>query len=61
MPRNARIDIPGLLQYVIVRGIEKRQVLLDDQDRVPADVSRAAKSGDAVFREQKGFLERSGM
>jgi putative transposase len=32
MPRNARIDIPGLLHHVIVRGIEKRPVFLDDQD-----------------------------
>jgi putative transposase len=33
MPRHARIDIPGLLHHVIVRGIEKRPVFLDDQDR----------------------------
>jgi REP element-mobilizing transposase RayT len=33
MPRQARIDIPGLLHHVIVRGIEKRPVFLDDQDR----------------------------
>jgi REP element-mobilizing transposase RayT len=33
MPRHARIDIPGLLHHVIVRGIEKRSVFLDDQDR----------------------------
>lgn len=33
MPRQARIDIPGLLQHVIVRGVEKRPIFLDDQDR----------------------------
>jgi REP element-mobilizing transposase RayT len=33
MPRHARIDIPGLLQHVIVRGIEKCPIFLDDQDR----------------------------
>ncbi len=33
MPRNARIDIPGLLQHVIARGIERRPVFLDDQDK----------------------------
>ncbi len=33
MPRNARIDIPGLLHHVIVRGIEKRPIFHDDQDR----------------------------
>jgi len=33
MPRKARIDIPGLLQHVIVRGIERRDIFLDDSDR----------------------------
>ncbi len=33
MPRHARIDIPGLLQHVIVRGIDRSPIFLDDQDR----------------------------
>jgi len=33
MPRCARIDMPGLLQHVIVRGIERRDIFLDDNDR----------------------------
>jgi len=33
MPRQARIDIPGLLQHVIVRGIESGKIFLDDIDR----------------------------
>lgn len=33
MPRAARIDYPGLLQHVIIRGIERRKIFLDDQDR----------------------------
>lgn len=33
MPRLARLDIPGLLQHVMVRGIEKRDIFLDDKDR----------------------------
>jgi len=33
MPRKPRLDIPGLLQHVIVRGIEKRDIFLDDEDR----------------------------
>jgi len=33
MPRVARLDIPGLLQHVIVRGIEGRDIFLDDHDR----------------------------
>lgn len=33
MPRSARIDIEGLLQHVMVRGIEKRDCFFDDRDR----------------------------
>ncbi|MRR58775.1 MAG: transposase [Deltaproteobacteria bacterium] len=33
MPRTARLDIQGLLQHVIVRGIERRDIFLDDDDR----------------------------
>jgi REP element-mobilizing transposase RayT len=33
MPRTARLDMPGVLQHVIVRGIEKRDIFLDDEDR----------------------------
>jgi REP element-mobilizing transposase RayT len=33
MPRKARIDMPGLLQHVIVRGIEKSKIFFNDDDR----------------------------
>lgn len=33
MPRLARLDISGLLQHVIVRGIEGRDIFKDDHDR----------------------------
>lgn len=33
MPRAARLDIAGVLQHVIVRGVERRDIFLDDQDR----------------------------
>ena len=33
MPRTTRIDIPGLLQHVIVRGIERRDIFIDNNDR----------------------------
>jgi putative transposase len=33
MPRQPRLDIPGLLQHVIVRGIERSEIFLDDHDR----------------------------
>lgn len=34
MPRNKRIDIPGAIHHVIVRGIERRRIFIDDKDRV---------------------------
>jgi putative transposase len=33
MPRTARLDITGVLQHVIVRGVERRDIFLDDIDR----------------------------
>ena len=33
MPRQARIDVPGMLHHVMARGIEGRKIFLDDMDR----------------------------
>ena len=33
MPRQKRIDITGALHHIIVRGIERRKIFEDDQDR----------------------------
>jgi len=33
MPRQARLDAPGLLQHIMARGIERREIFKDDQDR----------------------------
>jgi REP element-mobilizing transposase RayT len=33
MPRKARIDTPGALHHIIVRGIERRKIFYDDLDR----------------------------
>ncbi len=33
MPRKARIDTPGALHHVIIRGIEKRKIFRSDFDR----------------------------
>ena len=33
MPRQARIDAPGAVHHVIVRGIERRDIFRDNQDR----------------------------
>jgi putative transposase len=33
MPRRSRIDAAGALHHVIIRGIERRGIFLDDEDR----------------------------
>ena len=33
MPRQARLDAPGTLHHVIIRGIERSEIVSDDRDR----------------------------
>ena len=33
MPRIARLDTPGLLHHIMIRGIERRRIFNDDKDR----------------------------
>jgi REP element-mobilizing transposase RayT len=33
MPRKARIDAPGAVQHIIIRGIEKKKIFRSDADR----------------------------
>ena len=33
MPRKARIDAPGALHHIIIRGIERKKIFYDDADR----------------------------
>jgi len=33
MPRQPRLDAPGAIQHVMIRGVEKREIFLDDDDR----------------------------
>jgi REP element-mobilizing transposase RayT len=42
MPRQARLDFPGTLHHVIVRGIEKKKIVSDDRDR-KSFISRLGK------------------
>jgi len=42
MPRKARLDAPGTLHHIIVRGIERRRIVDDDLDRQDF-VSRVGK------------------
>jgi len=52
MPRQARLDAPGTLHHVIVRGIEKRVIVNSDEDREEF-VSRMGKAalatGTAIY------------
>jgi putative transposase len=34
MPRQARLDIPGALHHIMVRGINRSSIFKDDQDKV---------------------------
>ncbi len=42
MPRGARLDAPGTLHHVMARGIEKRNIFIEDSDR-KAFLSRLGK------------------
>ena len=33
MPRTARLDAPGVLHHVMIRGIEKTKIFKNDKDR----------------------------
>ncbi len=33
MPRQARLDAPGTLYHVMVRGVERKNAVDDDKDR----------------------------
>jgi REP element-mobilizing transposase RayT len=52
MPRQARLDAAGTLHHVIIRGIERRHIVKDDEDR-RAFVSRlgrlASETGTAIY------------
>ena len=43
MPRGARLDAPGTLHHVMVRGIEGNRIVSDDEDR-EVFVSRLGKT-----------------
>jgi REP element-mobilizing transposase RayT len=68
MPRAARLDAPGAVHHVIIRGIERRNIFKDDQDReellerlgrlLPA--TRTACYAWALLPNHAHFLFRSG-
>jgi len=34
MPRQARLDMPGALHHIMIRGINKSDIFPDDEDRL---------------------------
>jgi len=52
VPRKARLDAPETLHHVIVRGIERRQIVDDDRDRrdfVSRMVTVAVESASSIY------------
>ena len=52
MPRGARLDAPGTLHHVILRGIEKRKIVDDDNDRqnfVTRMAKKAKDTGTSIY------------
>ncbi len=50
MPRQARIDAPGALHHIIVRGIERRKIFNDDKERYDF----LSRLGDILEQTQTG-------
>jgi len=51
MPRKARLDTPGTLHHVMIRGLEGRKIFGDDEDRgdfLSRVVQLVKKSGDRI-------------
>ena len=52
MPRQARLDAPGRLHHVIVRGMEARKIINHDQDRqdfVSRMATIASETGTSIY------------
>lgn len=68
MPRLARLDAPGVLHHVIIRGIERRKIFRDNKDRDNfldrlSDLLPATKTACyawALLSNHAHFLFRSG-
>ena len=43
MPRDKRIDVPGVIHHVIVRGLERRKIFIDEKDH-REHITRLARS-----------------
>ena len=52
MPRKARLDAPGTLHHVIIRGIERRPIVDDDKDRE----NFVSRLGDLAAETENGIF-----
>jgi REP element-mobilizing transposase RayT len=68
MPRGARLDAPGALHHVMIRGIERTAIVSDDEDRLDL-LNRIGKSAEktgtviyawALMSNHAHLLVRSG-
>ncbi|MCF8217180.1 MAG: hypothetical protein K9I59_10160 [Chlorobium sp.] len=56
MPRGARLDAPGTLHHVMVRGIEGNSIVADDEDRLFFGLrvgKAAAATGTVIYVRNK--------
>ncbi len=56
MPRGPRLDAPGVLHHVMVRGLERRAIFREDQDRRDFVVRVAARAQAHAWAEHDGTL-----
>jgi REP element-mobilizing transposase RayT len=50
MPRKTRIDGPGVVHHIIVRGMERRSIFKDDHDRERFTMDATAAMHHAIVR-----------
>jgi len=68
MPRQPRLDAPGTLHHVMLRGLDRRRIVVDDQDRaaflarlgVVATATRTTVYAWALLPNHAHLLLRSG-
>jgi len=55
MPRLARLDAPGVLHHIIIRGIERCNIFRDNKDR-DNFIDRLSDLGKKVSESRKAYL-----
>jgi len=55
MPISARLDAPGILHHIIIRGIERRNIFRNNKDR-DNFIDRLSDFGKKVSESSKGYL-----